>query len=64
MSLLFFDSSALANAMSVEKLTQSVQFAVDQSGQVTAVVVTPDLWKRIHRGVGGCRRPGVGTNAA
>ena len=33
--------------MSVDELTQGVQFTVDQSGQVTAVVVTPELWKRI-----------------
>ena len=33
--------------MTATELTKSVQFTVDQNGQVTAVVVAPDLWKRI-----------------
>jgi hypothetical protein len=33
--------------MTVEELVQGVQFTVDHNGQVTAVVLTPDLWRRI-----------------
>ena len=33
--------------MTTEELVQGVQFTVDQQGQVTAVVLTPDLWRRI-----------------
>jgi hypothetical protein len=33
--------------MTAAELTEGVQFTVDQRGQVTAVVVTPELWKRI-----------------
>lgn len=33
--------------MTTDELAQGVQFTVDQHGQVTAVVLTPDLWKRI-----------------
>jgi hypothetical protein len=33
--------------MTAAELTKGVQFTVDQSGQVTAVVVAPELWKRI-----------------
>jgi hypothetical protein len=33
--------------VSIAELTQGVQFTVDQNGQVTAVVVTPELWQRI-----------------
>lgn len=33
--------------MTVAELTRDVQFTVDQSGQVTAVVVEPALWQRI-----------------
>ena len=33
--------------MTVTELTQGVQFTVDQSGQVTAVVLEPALWQRI-----------------
>ena len=33
--------------MTVTELTQGVQFTVDQSGQVTAIVVAPALWQRI-----------------
>ena len=33
--------------MTVTELTQGVQFTVDQRGQVTAVVLTPELWQRI-----------------
>lgn len=33
--------------MTAVELTKNVQFTVDQSGQVTAVVLTPELWKRI-----------------
>jgi hypothetical protein len=38
---------AEVNAMTVTELTQGVQFTVDQSGQVTAVVLDPALWQRI-----------------
>ena len=33
--------------MTTEELVQGVQFTVDQHGHVTAVVLTPDLWRRI-----------------
>jgi hypothetical protein len=33
--------------MTTEELVQGVQFTVDQRGQVTAVVLTPELWRRI-----------------
>ena len=33
--------------MTAAELTKGVQFTVDQSGHVTAVVVAPELWKRI-----------------
>ena len=33
--------------MTIADLTQSVQFTIDQNGQVTAVVIAPDLWRRI-----------------
>jgi hypothetical protein len=33
--------------MTVAELTQSIQFTVDQNGQVTAVVIAPELWRRI-----------------
>ena len=33
--------------MTVIELTQGVQYTVDQSGQVTAVVLDPALWQRI-----------------
>lgn len=33
--------------MTTDELVQGVQFTVDQSGQVTAVVLTPNLWRRI-----------------
>ena len=33
--------------MTTDELVQGVQFTVDQSGQVTAVVLTPELWRRI-----------------
>jgi len=33
--------------MSVTELTQGVQYTVDQSGHVTAVVLDPALWQRI-----------------
>ena len=33
--------------MSIAELTAEVQFAVDQQGQVTAVVIQPWLWKRL-----------------
>ena len=33
--------------MTVAELTQDVQFTVDTSGHVTAVVVEPALWQRI-----------------
>jgi hypothetical protein len=33
--------------MTVAELTEGVQFTVDQSGHVTAVVLTPDIWQRI-----------------
>ena len=33
--------------MTVAELAQGVQFTVDQRGEVTAVVLTPKLWKRI-----------------
>lgn len=33
--------------MTVSELTQGVQFTVDRRGQVTAVVLTPELWQRI-----------------
>ena len=33
--------------MTTEELVQGVQFTVDQSGQVTGVVLTPELWRRI-----------------
>lgn len=35
------------SAITVTELTQGVQFTVDQSGQVTAVVLEPALWQRI-----------------
>lgn len=33
--------------MAFLELTQDVQFTVDQSGQVTAVVIAPTLWRQI-----------------
>ncbi|MCG8350645.1 MAG: hypothetical protein MI924_22985 [Chloroflexales bacterium] len=33
--------------MTTEELAQGVQFTVDQRGRVTAVVLTPELWRRI-----------------
>ena len=33
--------------MTTDELVQGVQFTVDQQGHVTAVVLTPDLWRRI-----------------
>lgn len=33
--------------MTTDELVRGVQFTVDQHGQVTAVVLTPDLWRRI-----------------
>ena len=33
--------------MTATELTKGMQFTVDQNGQVTAVVVAPDPWKRI-----------------
>ena len=33
--------------MTAAELTQDVQFTVDQTGRVTAVVITPELWQRI-----------------
>lgn len=33
--------------MTTDELAQGVQFTVDQHGHVTAIVLTPDLWKRI-----------------
>jgi hypothetical protein len=33
--------------MTVAELTSGVQFTVDRSGQITAVVLTPELWQRI-----------------
>jgi len=41
------DPLAKGTSMTAAELTKSVQFTVDQNGQVTAVVVTPELWKRI-----------------
>jgi hypothetical protein len=28
-------------------MTEAVQFTVDRTGKVTAVVITPELWERI-----------------
>jgi hypothetical protein len=33
--------------MTAAELTQGIQFTIDQDGQVTAVVITPELWQRI-----------------
>jgi hypothetical protein len=33
--------------MAATELTNGVQFTIDQNGQVTAVVLAPELWKRI-----------------
>jgi hypothetical protein len=33
--------------MSITELATGVQFTVDQTGKVTAVVLTPELWERI-----------------
>lgn len=33
--------------MNIADLTAGVQFTVDQTGQVTAVVIDPALWRRI-----------------
>lgn len=33
--------------MSIVEMTEHVQFTVDQRGQVTAVVVQPQLWRHI-----------------
>jgi hypothetical protein len=33
--------------MSASEVTEQVQFTVDHHGNVTAVVVSPDLWQRI-----------------
>jgi hypothetical protein len=33
--------------MSIAELATGVQFTVDQTGKVTAVVLTPELWERI-----------------
>jgi hypothetical protein len=33
--------------MTTDELVQGVQFTVDQQGHITAVVLTPDLWRRI-----------------
>jgi hypothetical protein len=33
--------------MTTDELVQGVQFTVDQQGHVTAVVLTPNLWRRI-----------------
>ncbi len=33
--------------MTAAELAQGVQFTVDQTGQVTAVVVAPAIWQRI-----------------
>ena len=33
--------------ITTDELVQGVQFTVDRHGQVTAVVLTPDLWRRI-----------------
>lgn len=33
--------------MTVDELVEGLQFTVDRQGQVTAVVVEPDLWRRI-----------------
>jgi hypothetical protein len=33
--------------MSALETTEHVQFTVDQTGKITAVVVPPDLWQRI-----------------
>jgi hypothetical protein len=41
------DALPKGTPMTAAELTKSVQFTVDQSGQVTAVVVAPELWKRI-----------------
>lgn len=38
--------------MTVAKLTQDVQFTVDQHGKITAVVLTPTLWLRIVETMG------------
>jgi hypothetical protein len=34
-------------SITVEELVQGIQFTVDHTGQVTAVVLRPDLWHRI-----------------
>jgi hypothetical protein len=33
--------------MNVAELTKRIQYTVDQDGQVTAVVLPPELWRRI-----------------
>lgn len=33
--------------MTVAELTDRVQFAVDQQGNITAVMIDPELWKQI-----------------
>lgn len=33
--------------MTAAELAESVQFTVDSSGSVTAVVISPELWRRI-----------------
>jgi hypothetical protein len=33
--------------MTTVKKGEGIQFTVDQNGQITAVVVPPDLWQRI-----------------
>ncbi len=33
--------------MSIADITAGVQFTVDRSGKVTAVVLTPELWEHI-----------------
>ena len=33
--------------MRIADMTEAVQFTVDRTGKVTAVVITPELWERI-----------------
>jgi hypothetical protein len=33
--------------MTVTELTKNVQFTIDGSGHITAIVLTPEVWQRI-----------------